>query len=406
MNYQQGGGGQFPQQGPRKLLKQRVFNQEGPAMTSTPYQRNFEPPSIGFNMTPQMDHGWANETPQNFQTNTFASTNMYAPSNNFQPQPAQIYGQQQQQPPQLPPQQHPYMTPQYSTPQAPFPGYPGFADIISNPMVSNMAKQYGQSLIQNAGDQMLGRFSGLKYYFAVDTRYVMKKLKLVLFPFIHKDWAVQYQLDQSPSDPASAQPKPVQLVQPRFDVNAPDLYIPVMAYVTYVLLAGLVLGIQNRFSPEKLGMHASTAVAWTAVEIILELMFLYVTNIQSNLKIFDLISYSGYKYVGIILAILVGQVFQWTGYLVCILYCGAAMAFFMMRSLKFRVSESPSQNMTPVDMYNYQPSNQGTKRRLYFLLFVAVFQPLLMTWVSYHLINSQVASGVAGSTTGGTSPPL
>lgn len=31
-------------------------------------------------------------------------------------------------------------------------------------------------------------------------------------------------------------------VQPRFDLNAPDLYIPTMAYITYVVLAGFVLG--------------------------------------------------------------------------------------------------------------------------------------------------------------------
>lgn len=31
-------------------------------------------------------------------------------------------------------------------------------------------------------------------------------------------------------------------VQPRYEINAPDLYIPTMAYVTYVVLAGFVLG--------------------------------------------------------------------------------------------------------------------------------------------------------------------
>lgn len=36
-------------------------------------------------------------------------------------------------------------------------------------------------------------------------------------------------------------------VAPRFDVNAPDLYIPVMAFITYVLVAGLALGTQNRY---------------------------------------------------------------------------------------------------------------------------------------------------------------
>lgn len=34
-------------------------------------------------------------------------------------------------------------------------------------------------------------------------------------------------------------------VQPRYDINAPDLYIPSMGYVTYVLLAGFMLGESN-----------------------------------------------------------------------------------------------------------------------------------------------------------------
>ena len=36
-------------------------------------------------------------------------------------------------------------------------------------------------------------------------------------------------------------------VAPRYEINAPDLYIPVMAFVTYILLAGAVLGTQNRY---------------------------------------------------------------------------------------------------------------------------------------------------------------
>lgn len=37
-------------------------------------------------------------------------------------------------------------------------------------------------------------------------------------------------------------------VAPRFDVNAPDLYIPAMGFITYVLVAGLALGTQNRYT--------------------------------------------------------------------------------------------------------------------------------------------------------------
>ena len=35
-------------------------------------------------------------------------------------------------------------------------------------------------------------------------------------------------------------------MQPRHDVNAPDLYIPAMAFVTYVLMTGLSLGLMER----------------------------------------------------------------------------------------------------------------------------------------------------------------
>ncbi|ROT85786.1 hypothetical protein C7M84_006853 [Penaeus vannamei] len=72
----------------------------------------------------------------------------------------------------------------------------------------------------------------LKYYFAVDTRYVMKKLQLLFFPFTHSDWSVRYNQEEP--------------VQPRYEINAPDLYIPLMAVVTYILVAGLCLGLQER----------------------------------------------------------------------------------------------------------------------------------------------------------------
>ena len=105
----------------------------------------------------------------------------------------------------------------------------------------------------------IGRFvamSHLKTYFAVDTNYVLKKLSILLFPFVHKDWTVHYQ-----------QTEPI---APRLEINAPDLYIPgrskakifprlpdltrmlspsilaVMGFVTYVLVSGLVLGTQQR----------------------------------------------------------------------------------------------------------------------------------------------------------------
>ena len=60
-----------------------------------------------------------------------------------------------------------------------------------------------------------------------------------MFPFSHSNWSIQYNQEEP--------------VQPKYDVNAPDLYIPSMAYVTYILLVGYILGLRNAFSPDLLG---------------------------------------------------------------------------------------------------------------------------------------------------------
>ena len=39
---------------------------------------------------------------------------------------------------------------------------------------------------------------------------------------------------------------------PKKDVNAPDLYIPLMSFITYVLLVGYCKGASNKFTPEVL----------------------------------------------------------------------------------------------------------------------------------------------------------
>lgn len=57
--------------------------------------------------------------------------------------------------------------------------------------------------------------SHIKLYFDVDTNYVLKKLRLLFFPFTHSDWSLRYQQETEPVP-----------VPPRQDSNTPDLYIP------------------------------------------------------------------------------------------------------------------------------------------------------------------------------------
>lgn len=163
-------------------------------------------------------------------------------------------------------------------------------------------------------------------------------------------------------------------LQPRYEKNAPDMYIPTMAFFTYVAMAGLVLGMHERFTPEQLGILASSALAWGVVEWVVHTVSLYVMNLQTSLTTLDLFAYCGYKYVGINAALLISLLFRKYGYYVMLLYFSVSLAVFLMRSLKLRV----------INHSSYTAS--GNKRRLYFILSLAGMQPFLMWWLSYHLI--------------------
>lgn len=288
------------------------------------------------------------------------------PAFNPQHQPAQEFNQSYTQPNNVP--YNNFDPNQYAN-------VPGIG-VFAQPMVQNMAMQYTQQLA-NTGTTMvkkeIERFvpvNRLKYYFAVDTKYVLTKLGLLFFPFTHADWSVKYEQDGP--------------VQPRFEINAPDLYIPTMAYVTYVLVAGLVLGMQQRFSPEQIGIQSSSALAWCLIELGVYNATLYISNIQTSLRTLDLLAYSGYKFVGLIVSILLSIVGGSTAYFCMLGYFSLALAFFLVRSLRAQVLPEISQQEA---YYGDNVPSSGNKRRLYFLLFVAAAQPVLSWWLSYHLIR-------------------
>ncbi|XP_013849519.1 protein YIF1A isoform X2 [Sus scrofa] len=258
--------------------------------------------------------------------------------------------------------------------------------LLGDPM-ANVAMAYGSSIASHGKDMVhkeLHRFvsvNKLKYFFAVDTAYVAKKLGLLVFPYTHQNWEVQYSRDV---------PLP-----PRQDLNAPDLYIPTwtpgcrpgpatsssgtsaMAFITYVLLAGMALGIQKRFSPEVLGLCASTALVWVVMEVLALLLGIYLATVRSDLSTFHLLAYSGYKYVGMILSVLTGLLFGSDGYYVALAWTSSALMYFIVRSLRTAALGSDSMG-GPAPRQRLQ---------LYLTLGAAAFQPLIIYWLTFHLVR-------------------
>ncbi|XVF37691.1 hypothetical protein REPUB_Repub20aG0031400 [Reevesia pubescens] len=100
---------------------------------------------------------------------------------------------------------------------------------------------YGEKILGSSSEYVQSNisryFSDPQYYFQVNDQYVRNKLKVVLLPFLHRGhWT---RITEPVGGRLSYKP-------PIYDINAPDLYIPFMAFGTYFVLAGLSLGLQGK----------------------------------------------------------------------------------------------------------------------------------------------------------------
>lgn len=110
-----------------------------------------------------------------------------------------------------------------------------------------------------------------------------------------------------------------------------------MALVTFILLSTLIKGLRGQFQPELLGYTATTGLVVVIVEIVALKLGCYLLSISSQSQLFDLIAYSGYKFVGIIVTITVAEIFNagqgtggWVGWLI-FFYTFLANSLFLVR---------------------------------------------------------------------------
>lgn len=113
------------------------------------------------------------------------------------------------------------------------------------------------------------------------------------------------------------------------------MYIPVMSFVSYILLCALLHGVAGSFHPELLGYTASSALGAVILEIAGIKLGCYLLSIGGS-QLLDLVAYSGYKFVGVAASVLctalVGRgAVSWAVFV----YVYAANAFFLLRSLKY-----------------------------------------------------------------------
>jgi hypothetical protein len=192
----------------------------------------------------------------------------------------------------------------------------GGANMMSGMMMGggeDMAKQFAGAQTAQMAERAGACAKMLKPYFRVSNRYVLKKFEMVLFPcrrvFKKETW------------------KREEEKEPLADANAPDLYLPLMACITFVLIIGWLEGKGGQFTPDVLGHIMSISLALLAVEVVA--IYVAVRAVKGvPLGWFDTIAYCGYKYVPLCINVLCGVTFGYYGYLGATLATGASYALF------------------------------------------------------------------------------
>lgn len=243
---------------------------------------------------------------------------------------------------------------------------------------TSMAYQLGQTAFTNfIGQQNFSQFqevskatsSSLSHYFQVTTAYVLRKLGIILLPFYNKNsW------QRLPASQLQG-PGSVVFLPPKDDVNSPDLYIPIMGLVTYILVWNVQKGLEGSFNPENLYYKLSSTLAFVALDLVILKLGLYLlVNTSSPAASFtELICYVGYKFIPLTLVLFFPS--KPLALSICFkIYLFIAFGVFLLRSVKFNLF-----NVSADDMASIKKST--VKKCNYFLFVYGFLWQSILMWL-------------------------
>lgn len=223
------------------------------------------------------------------------------------------------------------------------------------------AQTWGQQYVERA-QQRMGWLSVayLNVYFNIDRQYVFQKLLLLFAPYLKK-WTY------------NRQPEQIQGAQkyrpPRYDVNAPDLYIPLTAVWTYIIFVSIHQVVMGKFKPDIM-YHtlSSSLMGWTFHAVVAGLL-LRIMSLPSSISWVELFALTGYSFVPVCLSIVCGYLGGYWGYYISWAYGSLCCGVFLVRTMKRFIFAELRQYGRDLHMVNY------------LLLALAVFQFPFALWL-------------------------
>jgi len=166
---------------------------------------------------------------------------------------------------------------------------------------------------------------------------------------------------------------------PKEDVNAPDLYLPTMAFVTYMLVMGYALGAQDKFTPDVLGLAGSSGLAILLLEVFaIKLIFYLVQGLR--IPLLDLCSCCGYKFLGVVITLAAKTTLGvYAGWFMLALTC-LSIGTFMVKTL--RSFSAQAEGFTPgfITEGIASPRQTDARKKQNYLLWGIGFLQAPWTW--------------------------
>lgn len=109
-----------------------------------------------------------------------------------------------------------------------------------------------------------------------------------------------------------------------------------MSLITYVLLCALCYGTAGQFNPEVIQDVTTKCFVTQILEVLVIRFGFYM--MQAQVALLDLFSYTGYKYLGLCINMMVGLLlghfgFGARGFYVTFLWTASAASFFMLKTM-------------------------------------------------------------------------
>ncbi|KRX05175.1 hypothetical protein PPERSA_06809 [Pseudocohnilembus persalinus] len=218
-----------------------------------------------------------------------------------------------------------------------------FGDIMGNQFVQNVAKNQLQGFISKAPlntDFLTSKLFSQenKYYFNVDSKYVLNKLRIILLPFIEKgEWGKSTSIDCWGSNEESGETDQHQgFASPVNNVHAPDLYLPFMGLITFILISCLSVGIGDDFTPSIIQNNLSKCLFISLLEIFLFKIGFFIANLKSGTFLessLDLASHLNYRYINLTIILILNLVMGGIITFIVLIYLFGSSAFFVYKTL-------------------------------------------------------------------------